>query len=202
MAEPFPAEGLPLEEARRRVLEAITPIQASDRPPTRPQSVCPWWQALGRVSAEPIMASEAVPGFRASIMDGYAIADELPPQSDAHWHLVGRSAPGAPYDGVLAAGEAIRILTGAPLPEGARRVLPQELVTTFPEAAGDRLQLRQAAGPNAWIALPRRGSGPRAGTGGSWGPPGARRVGASGQLRCGNRDLAAPAPHRPADQRR
>jgi molybdopterin molybdotransferase len=100
MAEPFPAEGLALEEARRRVLEAITAIQAS-RPHHRPDHRA---SAHERSSGPGQRRTdhgqlEAVPGFRASIMDGYAIADELPPQSDAHWQLVGRSAPGAPFDG-------------------------------------------------------------------------------------------------------
>lgn len=144
MAEPFPREGLPLEEARRRVLAAITPLQGAER---LPLGMC-----LGRVSAEPVLAPEAVPGFRASIMDGYAIAETDAPGPGRRWCLVGRSAPGAPYAAVLAAGEAIRILTGAPLPEGAQRVLPQELVT--PDPAADSLLLTGEAGPNPWIRSP------------------------------------------------
>ncbi len=149
MAEPFPREGLPLEEARRRVLAAITPLQGRER--------LPLGQCLGRVSVEPVRAPEAVPGFRASIMDGYAIAEAEAPGTGRRWRLVGRSAPGAPYGTVLVEGEAIRILTGAPLPEGARRVLPQELVR--PESAGvtvgaDSLVLTGEAGPNPWIRAP------------------------------------------------
>ncbi|MBD2718082.1 molybdopterin molybdotransferase MoeA [Synechococcus sp. FACHB-909] len=144
MAEPFPREGLPLEEARRRVLAAITPLTGRERLPLA--------RCLGRVSAEPVRAAEAVPGFRASIMDGYAIADAEAPSPGRRWSLVGRSAPGAPYGAVLAAGEAIRILTGAPLPEGAQRVLPQELVT--PDPAADSLVLTGEAGPNPWIRAP------------------------------------------------
>ncbi len=144
MAEPFPHEGLPLEEARRRVLAAITPLTGRERLPLA--------RCLGRVSAEPVRAAEAVPGFRASIMDGYAIAEAEAPSPDRRWSLVGRSAPGAPYGAVLAAGEAIRILTGAPLPEGAQRVLPQELVT--PDPAADSLVLTGEAGPNPWIRAP------------------------------------------------
>ncbi|MBW4529825.1 MAG: molybdopterin molybdotransferase MoeA [Aphanothece saxicola GSE-SYN-MK-01-06B] len=144
MAEPFPREGLPLEEARRRVLAAITPLQGTER--------LPLGECLGRVSAAPVRAAEAVPGFRASIMDGYAIADAEAPSPGRRWRLVGRSAPGDPYGGVLAAGEAIRILTGAPLPEGAQRVLPQELVTADPGA--DSLVLTGEAGPNPWIRAP------------------------------------------------
>jgi molybdopterin molybdotransferase len=144
MAEPFPREGLPLPEARARVLAAITPLPGVER---LPLAAC-----LGRVSAEGCQAREAVPGFRASIMDGYAIADAAPPAPGSRWRLVGRSAPGAPFAGVLGSGEAIRILTGAPLPDGAGRVLPQELVGV-PEAgpAGDVLELRGEAGPNPWI---------------------------------------------------
>jgi molybdopterin molybdotransferase len=139
MVEPFPREGLPLDEARRRVLAAITPLAGSER---LPLAAC-----LGRVSAEACSAAEAVPGFRASIMDGYAIADAASPAAGARWRLVGRSAPGAPYGAGLAAAEAVRILTGAPLPPGGERVLPQELV----RAEGEALLLVGEAGANRWI---------------------------------------------------
>jgi len=139
MAEPFPREGLPLEEARRRVLAALTPLAGSER---LPLAAC-----LGRVTAEACPAREAVPGFQASIMDGYAIADLKPPADGAVWRLVGRSAPGAPFCGELAGGEAIRILTGAPLPQGAARVLPQELV----QVKGEQLRLEGVASANPWI---------------------------------------------------
>ena len=63
-AEPYGREGLPLDEARRRVLSAITPLNQSVTVPLN--------EALGRVSAEAVLATDPVPGFRASIMDGYA----------------------------------------------------------------------------------------------------------------------------------
>ncbi|MCT0248739.1 gephyrin-like molybdotransferase Glp [Synechococcus sp. CS-205] len=137
--EPYPREGLPLEEARRQLLASLVPLAGSD--------MLPLQQALGRVSARPVLAAQTVPGFRASIMDGYALAAASVPQVGHSWPLLGRSAPGAPYPRPLAEGEAIRILTGAPLPEGATRVLPQELV----EADGERLSLIREAGPNPWI---------------------------------------------------
>jgi len=145
MAEPFPREGLPLEEARRRVLAALTPLAGSE--------VLPLAACLGRVSAEGCRALEAVPGFRASIMDGYAIADATPLAAGMAWRLVGRSAPGAPFARELAGGEAIRILTGAPLPAGATRVLPQELVQVEGggQGGGERLRLMGEAGANPWI---------------------------------------------------
>jgi len=147
MAEPFPREGLPLDEARRRVLAAITPLAGSERMPLAGSERMPLAACLGRVSAEACSAAEAVPGFRASIMDGYAIADAEAPAAGARWRLVGRSAPGAPYGAGLAAAEAVRILTGAPLPPGGERVLPQELV----RAEGEALLLVGEAGANRWI---------------------------------------------------
>ncbi|MEB3307314.1 MAG: molybdopterin molybdotransferase MoeA [Cyanobacteriota bacterium] len=148
-SEPFPAEGLPLEQARSQVLAAIQPLNA---PETLGLD-----RALGRVAAGVVRAREAVPGFRAAIMDGYAIGgDSAPPAPGAHWQLVGRSAPGLPFQAALGQGQAVRILTGAPVPEGSGRVLPQELV----RVEGDRLRLERPAGPNAWIRSPEEEAAP------------------------------------------
>jgi len=138
-AEPFPAEGLPLEQARARVLAALRP---DPRIETLPLAAC-----LGRVVAQSVRSSEAVPGFRAAILDGYAVADAMPPEPGRRWRLVGRSAAGAPYPRGLGEGEAVRILTGAPMPEGAARVLAQEQV----EVQGAALLLTEAVGPEPWI---------------------------------------------------
>ena len=115
-SEPFPAEGLPLEQARVQILEALQPLGRSE---DLPLAAC-----RGRITAEPVQAPAAVPGFRASIMDGYAIAGSAAPELGQRWRLVGRSAAGAPFAGVLEPGEAVRILTGAVVPEGSERVLP------------------------------------------------------------------------------
>ena len=138
-AEPFLAEGLPLEEARARVLAALRPDPPLE---TLPLAAC-----LGRVVAQSVLASEAVPGFRAAILDGYAVADATPPKPGRRWRVVGRSAAGAPYPQPMGEGEAVRILTGAPLPEGAARVLAQEQV----EVQGEWLLLTEAVGPEPWI---------------------------------------------------
>jgi len=142
MAEAYGREGLPLEQARIQILEALVPLGLTD---TLPLS-----QALGRTTAACVMAPAAVPGFRASIMDGYAIAGDALPQPGAQWTLVGRSAAGAPYGAALEPGQAVRILTGAVVPEGSGRVLPQELVAD----TGARLELLQPCGPNPWIRQP------------------------------------------------
>ena len=125
--EPYGREGLPLAEARRRILAALTPLPGAEQ---LALAAC-----LGRICAAPVQASAAVPGFRASIMDGYAIAGDALPQPGQRWQLVGRSAAGSPYAGALQAGQAVRILTGAVVPPGSGRVLPQELVRPLLNAA-------------------------------------------------------------------
>ena len=138
-AEPYGREGLPLDEARRRVLAAIDPLHRVEELQLN--------DALGRVSAAAVLAPDAVPGFRASIMDGYALGQSSQPSVGDSWILKGRSAAGAPHDGTLVAGEAIRILTGAPLPEGADWVLPQELVTL----ADNTIHLNKESSDRPWI---------------------------------------------------
>jgi molybdopterin molybdotransferase len=148
MSEPYGREGLPLEQARVQILEALQPPGLSE--------TLPLASALGRITAGAVQAAEAVPGFRASIMDGYAIAGSEQPQPGARWRLVGVSAAGAPYGGRLEEGEAVRILTGAMVPEGSERVLPQELVA----AEGDRLEQVKPCGPNPWIRSPQEEAAP------------------------------------------
>ena len=138
-AEPYGREGLGLAEARQRVLDAIRPLNRSESLKLA--------EARGRISAETLLARESVPGFRASIMDGYALGQSSQPQPGERWILKGLSAAGQPFDGSLETGEAIRILTGAPLPDGADWVLPQELVTV----CGSGIALNQDASDRPWI---------------------------------------------------
>lgn len=145
VSEPYGREGLPLEQARRQILEALVPLRRRE---TLPLSAC-----LARVSAQTVRATEAVPGFRASIMDGYAIAGDAVPEVGQRWRLVGRSAAGVPYGTRLVVGEAVRILTGAAVPEGCGRVLPQELVVPGPSES-NAIELVRSCGANPWIRLP------------------------------------------------
>ncbi|MFM7550135.1 MAG: molybdopterin molybdotransferase MoeA [Cyanobacteriota bacterium] len=149
-AEPYGREGLPLDQARERILAALQPL---DRRELLPLAAC-----LGRTAAEPVRAPASVPGFRASIMDGYAIAGAARPEPGMRWRLLGRSAAGAPFPGVLQPGEAVRILTGAVVPPGSARVLPQELVRAEPSeddaGAGGTIELVGSCGANPWIRGP------------------------------------------------
>lgn len=81
--------------------------------------------AFGRVLAEPVDASRDQPPFRASAMDGYAVrrADIA---AGARLQVVGESAAGRRYAAAVQAGEAVRIFTGAPVPDGADAIVIQE----------------------------------------------------------------------------
>ena len=83
--------------------------------------------AKGRILAQDIIATRAAPPFDASAMDGYAIKrKEL--KEGASFTLIGESAAGKGFSHALREGEAVQILTGAPLPKGADMVLIQEHV--------------------------------------------------------------------------
>ncbi|WP_210527452.1 molybdopterin molybdotransferase MoeA [Rubellimicrobium arenae] len=85
-------------------------------------------EAAGRVLLRPVRALRPQPPFTASAMDGYALrSDEAQP--GRRFRLVGESAAGHHYAGRVGPGEAVRILTGAPLPDGADAVVIQEEVT-------------------------------------------------------------------------
>jgi molybdopterin molybdotransferase len=107
---------LPFAAALDRLLAGVAPLAAE---------TVPIDQCAGRVMAEPVVARLTQPPFPASAMDGYAIrwADLRQP-----WRVVGESAAGRGWAGHVAPGEAVRIFTGAPLPDGADTVVVQEEV--------------------------------------------------------------------------
>jgi molybdopterin molybdotransferase len=83
--------------------------------------------ALGRILAEDLVAPFAVPPHANSAVDGYAIRfDDLSADSDTALRLAGRAAAGHPEGHALQSGEAIRVFTGAVMPEGADTVMMQE----------------------------------------------------------------------------
>ncbi|NNK77519.1 MAG: molybdopterin molybdotransferase MoeA [Litoreibacter sp.] len=84
--------------------------------------------AFGRVLAEPAVAARAQPPFPASAMDGYAITDAKP-EPGTRYTVIGEAAAGHAYTGDLHTGQAVRIFTGAPVPNNAKSVVIQEDVT-------------------------------------------------------------------------
>ena len=101
-------------EARALMLGAVEVVGSE---------IVPLAQARGRTLAAPIAAARAQPPFAASAMDGYALRAADTPGA---LRIVGESAAGHAFERALQAGEAVRISTGAPMPEGADAVLIQE----------------------------------------------------------------------------
>ncbi len=89
-------------------------------------------ESVGRVSAETILAPKDIPPFDASHMDGFAVRDTDLRDADVNpvkLRIAGIARPGPRIEITLSSGDAVRILTGAFLPEGANTVVPQEEVT-------------------------------------------------------------------------
>lgn len=105
---------IPLAQAQQRLLAKVAPLPIIERPVE---------QAAGHWLAEPLHALRTQPAVPLSAMDGYAvIAGDLA----GPWTVVGESAAGHPWRGSLGVGQAVRIATGAVLPQGAGAVVLQE----------------------------------------------------------------------------
>ena len=106
-------------------------------------------QAAGRILAQPVTAQIDSPRTDVSAMDGYAVRDADLLSCPASLSVVGESFAGAGWDGRVEAGGCVRIFTGAPVPEGADRVVIQENVRRegdtawFDEAPGKARHIRK-----------------------------------------------------------
>jgi molybdopterin molybdotransferase len=109
------------------VAEALAQILAGVVP-TGPESTR-IEHAHGRVLAEPLRALVTQPPFDASAMDGYAVRAADVEALPARLAVIGEAAAGHPFCGSVGKGEAVRIFTGAPVPEGADAVVIQEDTT-------------------------------------------------------------------------
>ena len=125
-----------VEEALSHIFDLVSPVGVE---------TVPLAEAAGRVLAAPVRARRTQPPFAASAMDGYALnGTEAEPH--AMFKVIGTAAAGHGFDGHVGPGQAVRIFTGAPVPEGATRVIIQEDVT----ARGDMITLGDAldSGPH------------------------------------------------------
>lgn len=134
---------LPVEDAQARLLDRARPIDDMERVGLA--------EADGRVLAEDLAARLTQPPFDASAMDGYALRSADAPEPGSLLRVIGESGAGHPFAGTVGAGEAVRIFTGAVVPQGADAVLLQEdaerldggmVRTTFPVTAGRHVRPR------------------------------------------------------------
>jgi molybdopterin molybdotransferase len=122
---------IPVADARARIL--------ADVAGATPEETLPVARALGRVLARDVRAPFDVPPADNSAVDGYAVqGTDLVPGGRARLRVVADLPAGAVYEGRVGPGQTLRIMTGAPMPQGADTVVPQELS----ESAGDWVHLR------------------------------------------------------------
>ncbi len=142
----MPHQLISINEARDRVLRAVSPL------PSEPVALL---DALGRVLARNVHALADTPSFPSSAMDGYAVRVGA---ADRELEIVGESRAGRPSPVGVGPGQAVRISTGAAVPDGAEAVLRQE------DAVRDegRIVARAAVEPGEHVRWP--GEDMRAGT--------------------------------------
>jgi molybdopterin molybdotransferase len=132
------AKMISIEEARARVLAEAAPLSVEARPLA---------EVLGSVLAQDIVAPHSVPPFDNSGMDGFAVkaADtvEAAQEHPSVLAVVFTIPAGHTAEGPIKAGEAAKIMTGAPIPEGADAVIQSE----WTEDLGSHVRILQAVKP-------------------------------------------------------
>ncbi|MCA1692496.1 MAG: molybdopterin molybdotransferase MoeA, partial [Actinobacteria bacterium] len=107
----------PLEEVRSTILATCSPL---------PTVALPLGEAVGCVAAAPVVARFDVPPFANTAMDGYALRSADTDPAPARLEVIGVLAAGAAPDRAVGPGQALRIMTGAPIPPGADAVVMVE----------------------------------------------------------------------------
>jgi len=130
---------IPLEEAQRFVLAACPRLDSSSRPLD---------EALGAVLAAPVATHEAVPPFDNTAMDGFAVRAADTTGAPCELPVVATLAAGAAPTRAVQPGEAIRIMTGAPMPEGADAIV---MVEATEEPAPGRVRILQTVRPGEHV---------------------------------------------------
>jgi len=127
-ADDYDPNSLSVPEALSRIDRQIKPLGGFERLALR--------DALGRILAEDAVSAMDVPAHTNSAMDGYALRGvDLPEDDTRAFRMVGSAFAGAPHSGAIGAGECVRIMTGAVVPDGADTVVMQE----HTEARGDEI---------------------------------------------------------------
>ena len=129
-ADDYDPNSLPVPAALERIDAVVKPISGVERVAVR--------AALNRVLAGAIVSPINVPAHNNSAMDGYAVrSQDLPNSGVKELTVIGSALAGAPFQGRLEPGTAVRIMTGAVLPAGADTVIMQE----HTERHGDQVRI-------------------------------------------------------------
>ncbi|MBQ0822956.1 molybdopterin molybdotransferase MoeA [Microvirga terrae] len=128
-----------VEDALSRILAGVERPVGSEHVPL---AAC-----AGRTLAEDVSALRDQPPFPASAMDGYAVRSADCATVPATLRVVGASAAGNRFSGAVGSGDAVRIFTGAPVPDGTDAVVLQEDT----EGSGDQVIVKEAGRPGRHI---------------------------------------------------
>lgn len=129
---------LPVEEAKSRILDGAQPTTVEE---------VALRNAFGRVLAADVHARITQPPFNSSAMDGYAVRVADVTNAPATLRVVGEAPAGAAYHGTVGPGEAVRIFTGAPVPDGADTIVIQENT----QVSGSSVDVLQSPKPEQFV---------------------------------------------------
>lgn len=116
-----------IDQLRAAITQRIETYNNQDLPPaTRVQKTCALLDSNNQILAADVCSPFAVPRQNLSAMDGYAIAQGSPLSEGSTITIIGESQAGSPYEGSIAAGQGVRIFTGAVVPESCDTVIMQE----------------------------------------------------------------------------
>ena len=135
----YDPRALPVSRVREIVDRVVAPVEAVERVAIR--------SALDRILAEDLVSPIDVPSHDNSAMDGYAVrAADLAADAPPRLRVAGTALAGAPFTGRAGPGEAVRVMTGAVMPDGFDTVVIQEVV----RVEGDQVEIPagQQAGQN------------------------------------------------------
>ena len=129
---------IPVSEAIDRILAGVRPL---------PAELVGLGEGLGRVLAEDLASRRTQPPLAVSAMDGYALRAADAGAAPVRLRVVGEVPAGSRWRGALGPGEAVRIFTGAPLPDGADAIVIQEDCAR----EGDLVTVGEAASAGRWV---------------------------------------------------
>ena len=121
-ADDYDPNSMPVPKAREYIRAVLEPVATVERLHIR--------DALGRVLSKDVISPVNVPQHDNSAMDGYAVRfSDLKADGEATLKVVGTAFAGQPFDGKVGPGQAVRIMTGAVVPDGCDSVIMQERAT-------------------------------------------------------------------------
>ena len=136
---------LPVDDALKAITEALSPIDKEEISMADAAA----GDVMGRVLAEAVYAELSHPPHDVSAMDGFAVRHTDLSEVSKPLKIIGESAAGHPFEGMVNSGETVRIFTGAHCPKGSDTIIIQEDA----ERDGDHVTIKEVASKGRYIRL-------------------------------------------------